>query len=94
MAIGKWDPPNAGDFLGDPMNKIRMSVAEWMKEYTHGFEQGGKEYPDVQSRAQERDFDIIIQGAKVVDLLRQAERAMMILDEMVDEVDEDEDEDE
>ena len=50
MAIGKWDPPNAGDFLGDPMNKIRMSVAEWMKEYTHGFEQGGKEYPDVQSR--------------------------------------------
>ena len=53
-----------------------------------------KNIPTSNLGAQERDFDIIIQGAKVVDLLRQAERAMMILDEMVDEVDEDEDEDE
>ena len=90
MANGKWDPINLGDNLADPIREVTANVAEWMKEYTHGFEAGGKEYPDVQSEAQERDFDIIIQGAKVVDLLRQAQEAIDVMAEMADEVDEDE----
>ena len=85
MAIGKWTHPNLEDYLEEPMNEIRMCVAEWMKAYTHGVKEGGKEHPHLQSLAQERDFDIIIQGAKVVHLLRQALGAMMVLDEMVDE---------
>ena len=92
MAIGKWEPVTIGDYLADPIRDIIMNVAEWMKEYTHGFEEGGKEYPDLQSEAQELDFDIIIQGAKVIDLLRQAQEAIEVLAEMTDEVDEDEDE--
>ena len=94
MAIGKWEPVTLGDYLADPIRGAITNVAEWMKEYTHGFEEGGKEYLDLQSEAQERDFDIIIQGAKVVDLLRQAQEAIDVLAEMADEVDEDEDEDE
>ena len=92
MPIGKFDPFNVEDYLAEPIREVTVSVAEWMKEYTHGFEAGGKEYPDVQSEAQERDFDIIIPGAKVVDLLRQAQEAIEVLAEMADEVDEDEDE--
>ena len=88
MAIGEFQPPNLGDYLDDPIRGVIMNVAEWMKEYTHGYEEGGKEYPDLQSEAQERDFDIIIQGAKVVDLLRQAQEAIDVLAEMADDEDE------
>ena len=90
MAIGKFDPITLSDGLAEPIREVTVNVAEWMKEYTHGFAEGGKEYPDLQSEAQERDFDIIIQGAKVVDLLRQAQEATDVLEEMADEVDEDE----
>ena len=92
MAIGKFDPFNVEDYLAEPIREVTVSVAEWMKEYTHGFEEGGKEYPDLQSEAQELDFDLILQGAKVIDLLRQAQEAIEVLAEMADEVDEDEDE--
>ena len=88
MANGKWDPINLGDNLADPIREVTANVAEWMKEYTHGSEA----YPNMLFEAQERDFDIIIQGAKVVDLLRQAQEAIDVLAEMADEVDEDEDE--
>ena len=40
MAIGKWTHPNLEDYLEEPMHKIRMCVAEWMKEYTHGAKRG------------------------------------------------------
>ena len=92
MVIRKWEPVTLGDYLAEPIREVTVSVAEWMKEYTHGFEEGGKEYPDLQSEAQELDFDLILQGAKVIDLLRQAQEAIEVLAEMADEVDEDEDE--
>ena len=92
MTIGKFGQFNVEDYLADPIHDVTVSVTEWMKEYTHGFEEGGKEYPDLQSEAQELDFDIIIQGSKVIDLLRQAQEAIEVLAEMADEVDEDEDE--
>ena len=92
MTIGKFGQFNVEDYLADPIRDVTVSVAKWMKEYTHGFEEGGKEYPDLQSEAQELDFGIIIQGVKVIDLLRQAQEAIEVLSEMADEVDEDEDE--
>ena len=94
MTIGMWDPINIEDYLDDQIRDVTFSVAEWMKEYTHGVEEDGKEYPNLLSEAQERDFDIILQGAKVIDLLRQATRAMEILAEMVADEDDDEDDDE
>ena len=90
MTIGKFEPHNLEDYLADQIDSVTYSVAAWMKEYTHGVEDGGEEYPNQLSEAQERDFDIIIQGAKVVDLLRQAQEAIEVLAEMADEVDEDE----
>ena len=92
MAIGEFQPPNLGYYLDDPIRGVIMNVAEWMKEYTHGYEKGGEDYSDLQSEAQERDFDIIIQGAKVVDLLRQAQEAIDVLAEMADDEDEDDEE--
>ena len=92
MAIGKFDPINLEDDLAEPIRDVTFSVAEWMKEYTHGVEEDGKEYPNQLSESQERDLDIILQGAKVIDLLRQAQEALEVLAEMADEVDEDEDE--
>ena len=86
MTIGKFDPPLLEDRLSDEIDSLTYNVAEWMKEYTHGSEA----YPEILLKAQERDFDIIIQGAKVVDLLRQAQEAIEVLTEMADKVDEDE----
>ena len=86
MTIGKFDPPLLEDRLSDEIDSLTYNVAEWMKEYTHGSEA----YPEILLEAQERDFDIIIQGAKVVDLLRQAQEAIEVLAAMADEVDKDE----
>ena len=88
MAIGKWTHPNLDDSLAEPMNEIRMCVAEWMKEYTHGVKEGGKEYPDLQSLAQELRTSLTSQredtsrGQKAtVDMRRQALGAsLMVLD--------------
>ena len=88
MAIGKFDPFNIEDYLAEPIRDVTVSVAEWMKEYTHGVEEDGKEYPNQLSESQERDFDIILQGAKVIDLLRQAQEALEVLAEMADDDDE------
>ena len=90
MAIGKFDPFNVEDNLDGQIRDVTFSVAEWMKEYTHGVEEDGKEYPNLLSEAQERDFDIIIQGANVIDLLRQAQEALEVLSEMVADEDDDE----
>ena len=91
MAIGKFQPVNLEDYLADPIQDLIHNVATWMREYSFGSE----EYPTLIFEQDERDFDIIAQGVKVVNLLRQAVEQIHVLDEMVDEADEDEaDEDE
>ena len=50
MAIGKWAPVNLEDYRADPLRDISTNVAEWMKEYTHGFEEGGKNIPTADLR--------------------------------------------
>ena len=65
------------------ISTIKTDVA--LATATHGYEKGGEDYSDLQSEAQEREFDIIIQGAKVVDLLRQAQEAIDVLAEMADD---------
>ena len=65
------------------ISTIKTDVA--LATATHGYEKGGEDYSDLQSEAQEREFDIIIQGAKVVDLLRQAQEAIDVLAGMADD---------
>ena len=88
MAIGEFDPHNLEDYLADSISNITHNVAEWMKDYTHGVtDEKGKDYPTMMSISQEADLDIILQGAKVIDLLRQAQREISILHDIVSGMD-------
>ena len=67
-------------WVDDFVIRFGGTVADWMKEYTHGSEQ----YPDIQYEGQEADFEVILQAAKVLQALKDTSEQIETLWGMID----------
>ena len=79
--IGEFNSSDAKDHFDDTAHKFQENLANWMKEYT----QGTAQYPDAVTVEQEHNFEIILQGAKVANLMRETLAAWVELMNMTDD---------
>ena len=79
--IGEFNPSDAIDFFDDAVQKFQENLANWMKEYT----QGTAQYPEAVTVEQQAQYEVILQGAKVANLMRETMAAWVELMNMTDD---------